>query len=774
MAISGVSTSGIMSGLNSGDLISQMLQIEHRPVDLLKIRQQDYEIQTASVLTLSTKLSAYKSSIESLNDSGKFNTKSASVTNASNGTELLTVSSSTDAAEGSYDIQVNQLATSSKKASGGWIDQNTTAIASAAGSFKFKVGLSGAVTSIGITSSTTLQGLRDSINSADAGVSASIINDGTGSNPYRLVISSKDTGSSNNIYITGNDTVLDLANKKVEAGYSYTENTYSGTFASNEGNNYTGTTNKTILMESVTAGASGTATYKYSVDGGINWLGYGGAAYDADAVKDTSGGGISTSAALKAIDGDATSNEGVEASFAAGSDLAVGDRFTIDVFNPDMQEAKDAVIEIDNATIVKSTNSITDAIEGVTMDLLKADTSSTLTLTVSSSSASAKSAIESFVTSYNDLYSFISEQLSYDPETGVASPLLGDPTLLEIRRKISDTVTGMIPGLSNDAYTNLSQIGITTNYKTGQLSMDSSKLSTALSSDPVAVSKLFVAAAEVTNQSIVFESKSADTRAGKYSVSISTAPEQATMTADNDLSTTTLLSDEVLILKYSTNNTEVDATYTAFSTTLTAGSNINTIVNDLNSSFATNNAAFTASKTTDGKLKITSDEYGEDIWFKVTTDQGDAAGQVWDTSGSREDDGVDVVGSINNHIATGVGNILTSASGFNEDGLSISTTSNQTGLFGSITVSRGISDILPTILDSYVNSETGVLRSKESSMRDSIDDIGSRIQEMEKRLDTKEERLHAEFARLEVLLARYDSLAQYLTGVLQALPQIGK
>ena len=771
--ISGIASSGLISGLDVYGLVDQILEIDRRPITVLESRQSDYELEIAAVLNLSTKLSSYKTSLETLNDSEKYNTKSAAVTATSSGSELLTVSASSTAAEGSYSINVNQLAAASKKASQGWVDENSTAIASSTGSFKFKVGNSGAVTSIGITGTTTLQGLRDDINSANSGVTASIINDGTGSNKYRLILTADNMGSSNTLYITQNDTNLDFANKKVEAGYAYTDNTYSGTFASNEGNNYTGTTNKTYLIEAVSAGASGTATYKYSIDGGITWLGYGGATYDSTATNDTSGGAITTSASLKAVDGAGTSNEGVQASFSTGSDLAAGDRLSIDVFNPEMQEAKDAVIVLDNATIVKSTNTITDAITGITMNLLKADTSSTLTLTVSSSSSSAKSSIESFVDSYNDLFEFITEQLSYDPDVGEANPLLGDSTLLEIRRKIADAMTGTVPGLSTNSYTNMSQVGISSDYKTGQLSIDDTILDNALSSNPDDVAKLFIGTATPTNQAITFDSKTSKTEAGTYGISISAAPEQATLTGDNDLSSTGLGSDEILTFKYSNNYTQTDATTTAFSVTLTSGSTINTIVTSLNSEFATQGVGLTASNSS-GKLKITSTGYGKDLWFKVTTDQGNATNQLWDTSDSREDDGVDIAGTINNYVATGEGNILTAASGFPEEGLKISTTSNQTGLFGMITVSLGMADRLPSTLDYYTDSESGILNSKESSLQDSIDDIESRIETMEGRLDDKEERLLAEFTRLEVLLSKYDAVSQYLTSVLDAIPKIGE
>ncbi|MBL7050083.1 MAG: flagellar filament capping protein FliD [Nitrospira sp.] len=773
MAISGIASSGLISGLNVSEIVSSIIQQEARPMQLLETRQNDYRLQIASVLSLSSKLSSYKSTMESLNNVEKFNTKSASITTTSNNVELATVSTDNTAANGTYSIDINQLAASHKLASQGWLDKNSTVVASSSGSLKFKIGSDGAETSIGVTTSMTLEGLMDKINDADAGVTATIVDDGTGSTPYRLIMTADNSGSANAITITQNDTSLDFTNKKVEAGYAYTTNTYSGTFASNDGNNYTGTTNKTVMMQVVTGGASATATYKYSVDGGINWLGYGGAAFSSSATADTSGGAITTSTSLKAIDGNASTNEGVTASFTAGSDLVVNDKFTIDVFNPQMQAAQDAVIEIDNATIVKSSNVITDSIQGITINLLKADSTENLTLTVSSSSASAKSAIEEFVSAYNELFSFVEEQLSFDPDEEIANPLLGDPTLLEIKRKITNTVSGVIPGLPSNSYTNLSQIGITTDYLTGELKLDSSVLSGALGTNPEAVSKLFVGTGTPTNTSIRYEGKTSSTEGGTYNMTISVAPEQATLSGDNDLSSTGLGSEETLIFKFSDNYTDTNASFTSTSVTLSAGSKINTIVNDINSKFATQGLALTASNSS-GKLKITSDNYGEDIHLQITSDQGAASDQVFDTSGSYTDQGVDIAGTINNHVASADGNILTGTAGFPEAGLQVSTTSNQTGLFGSITVSLGMADRLPSILDSYVNLETGILKNKEDSLQSSVDDLKNRIDIMGGRLQDQEQRLLREFTRLESTLAQYDSLANFMATALSSLPKIGR
>ncbi len=786
-------TTGLISGINTDQIITQLMNLEKQPITLLENRQKDYQVKIASFYDISTKLSSFKSALDALNNREKFNTKNASVTTSSSGVRLLNISASSSAQTGNYSIQVNQLATSSKKASQGWADQNTTAIAPTGGTFKFKVGSGGAETTIGVTNTMTLQGLRDAINSTSGGVTASLINDGTGSNPNRLILTSNNTGSSNTIYITQNTTNLDYTNKLVEAAYAYTTNSYSGTVASNAGSNYTGTTNKTFLMEVVAGGtpASGTAKYKYSIDGGITWKGANGAAYDPTTVN---GVAVAADGTLQNIDGQiaGTTTEGAQIKFTGGT-LAVGDRFTVDVFNPVMQAAQDAVINVDGATITKSTNTITDAIQGVTLNLLKADTSSTLTLSISSDTSSAQTSINDFVTAYNTMTKAINDQLSYDPQTKQANPLLGDPTLIEIRNKIGNAVTGRIPGLLSTGYQNLSQIGITSDYKTGKLSVDSSKLSSALNSNPDAVAKLFIGTATATNTAVSFVSKSVKTQAGVYSIAVGTAPQKAAIGSPatgpddrNDLSTVGLGSDERLTFQYSSNKTSSQPTYTSFSATLTAGSTINTIVNTLNSTFATNKVGLSASNDS-GKLKITAANYGSDYWFQVNNQKDDGTGtgtfvdygpgvlnQIWASTSLRSNAGVDIIGSINGHGATGKGNTLTSTSGFPETGLVINIDSNQKGGFGTIAVSSGIADRLSSSIASYTDATSGIIKNRADSMQKSIDDLDAQKTRLNARIASDEQRLREQFARMETLLAQYNSTAQYLTNELPNLPTIQK
>ena len=763
----GISSSGLISGINFDNIVTQLMAIERQPKQKLATRQQAEETKLTSLLDIKMKLSSFRVSLDALNSTAKFNTKKVSVTKTTSGDELLTATAGSSAVPGAYTVEVDQLARAGKKASQGWQDQGTTAIATGPGTFSFKVGSGGVLKSVAINGATTLQGLKDAINSAGGGVTASIINDGTGSTPYRLVLTGNTSGSASEIFITQNDTSLDFANKKVEATFAFASNTYSGAVSSNEGNNYTGSTSKTYLLQVVTGGAPASgAKYKYSVDGGITWKGAGGAAYDG-----TNGVNVAADDTLQNIDGLAdgsTTTEGAKVKFAGGT-LVESDKFSIDVFNPVMQQAQDAVIKVDGNAVIKTSNTIDDIIQGVTLNLLKADTSSPVTLTVSTDTSDAKQSISDFVTAYNTVMDFMQKQLSYDPATKKANPFLGDPTISEIRRKIANAVTGVVPGLGSSGYSNLSQIGISSDAKSGKLTMSSSKVAAALAADPAAVAKLFASTASATNTAVAFAGKTAATVPGNYSIWVATAPEQASLTGGQTISSGGITADETLTFLYSSNKSSSIPTYSTASVTLSAGTTLNSIVNTLNSLFATKGLSLTASNQS-GKLQIKSEGYGADQYVKVTSSLGDVAGQTgFASDGTSEDTGVDIVGMINGHAAKGVGNLLASRSGFPEAGLSVTVSTSQTGGFGTVAFSSGIADRLSASVSTYTNSLTGVLKSKEDSIQSTIDDLAAQQTKMEERITRKEASLREKFVRLESLLAQYNNTSTSLTSQLASL-----
>ena len=155
----------------------------------------------------------------------------------------------------------------------------------------------------------------------------------------------------------------------------------------------------------------------------------------------------------------------------------------------EINAAIDAEVYVDGQKVLSSSNTVVDAIQGVTITLLKKDPGTTHQMTVASDIPTIKSNIEAFVANYNTLRTFLSDVTEFDPATGDASVLLGDATTRgfsnQIRSQISNTVTGI-----SGSFTSLVNLGITSN-KDGTLKIDQNKLSSALSTNMDDVAELF-------------------------------------------------------------------------------------------------------------------------------------------------------------------------------------------------------------------------------------------------------------------------------------------
>jgi flagellar hook-associated protein 2 len=152
-------------------------------------------------------------------------------------------------------------------------------------------------------------------------------------------------------------------------------------------------------------------------------------------------------------------------------------------------EAKDALVNISGFPVSSSTNTISDAVEGVTINLLKAEVGVETTLNISFDTASVTTRIQTFVTEYNNMQAALAKLGSYDAASKTAGPLLGDSLLRSIEQDMRRGLTNPVIGLTGD-YSVLASVGITTTA-TGALELDTAKLQKALDSDPDAVAQLF-------------------------------------------------------------------------------------------------------------------------------------------------------------------------------------------------------------------------------------------------------------------------------------------
>jgi flagellar hook-associated protein 2 len=151
--------------------------------------------------------------------------------------------------------------------------------------------------------------------------------------------------------------------------------------------------------------------------------------------------------------------------------------------------AQDAKLSIDGFEVTSATNAVQGAIQGVTINLRAVSGATPDTLTVSADNDSIQKSIQSFVDNYNKLVGTTKTLTSYDSGSGKAGALLGDSTMLGITSRLSRALGTQI-GAPGDAVRSLADIGIKFEVD-GSLSLDSDKLSAALSAQPEQVRNLF-------------------------------------------------------------------------------------------------------------------------------------------------------------------------------------------------------------------------------------------------------------------------------------------
>ncbi|WP_456432735.1 flagellar filament capping protein FliD [Thermosulfuriphilus sp.] len=187
-----ISVSGLVSGLDVDNIISQLVELERRPITLLENQEQVYNVKLSAYGTLRAALNTLANEVSTLKDPDVFEAYQASSSDES----ILAVSTTGTPQPGTHEITVNRLATAQKLRSQAF---SSSSAVIGTGTIRITVG-SGTPIDISITTdNNTLSGIAQAINEANAGVSAQVVNDGTGN--YYLLLSAESTGASNTISI---------------------------------------------------------------------------------------------------------------------------------------------------------------------------------------------------------------------------------------------------------------------------------------------------------------------------------------------------------------------------------------------------------------------------------------------------------------------------------------------------------------------------------------------------------------------------------------------
>ncbi|MFS2220937.1 flagellar filament capping protein FliD [Pantoea sp. B65] len=197
-----ISTLGIGSGLDLTTILDSLETAEKIPLTLISDQQTSYTAKLSAYGTLKSALEKFQTATDTLASADTF-----SAATATSSSSAFSATTGSDAVAGKYTISVSTLATAQTLTSASKTDK-TTAIASSASTITIQQDNGDDAVTIDLTAAnSSLTGIRDAINAADAGVTASIIQVSSGS--YVLSVTSDDTGVDNamSISVSGDSTL---------------------------------------------------------------------------------------------------------------------------------------------------------------------------------------------------------------------------------------------------------------------------------------------------------------------------------------------------------------------------------------------------------------------------------------------------------------------------------------------------------------------------------------------------------------------------------------
>lgn len=378
------------TALDVPKLVSQLMAVERRPIDKLDAKVTNYEARISSYGTLSGLVSSFETAAKTLS------TSLAKLAATPSDANVLSATAGSSAVPGAYSVSVSKLAQSHNLVAAGQASSTAAIGDGTPTTLTFDFGtISGGTLTNGIYSgaafasngsgtqsividatNNTLEGMRDAINAAGMGVTATIVNDGSGT-PYRLALTSTNSGASNSLKITasGGD----------------------GSIGSLLGYDPAGTQNLTQTMA-----------------------------------------------------------------------------------------AQNASLTVNGIAITSASNTVSGAIQGVTLTL-KNTTTTPASLTVARDTAAIQTAASGFVEAYNALASQIKSRAAYGSSDKTGGALAGDGTLRVMQEQLRSIFNTPASG---GTLTSLAQVGIAF-QRDGSLLLDSSKLDSAIATDFADVTNLF-------------------------------------------------------------------------------------------------------------------------------------------------------------------------------------------------------------------------------------------------------------------------------------------
>ena len=429
--------------------------------------------------------------------------------------------------------------------------------------------------------------------------------------------------------------------------------------------------------------------------------------------------------------------------------------------------AQSTLLNVNGIPVSSETTSVTGAIQGVNLTV---GTVGSASLVVAKDTASVTNGVNAFVKAYNDLSTAISTVSGFNPDTKQAGPLLGDSTVqtlqAQLRKQLSVGITGLTGGL-----TNLSQVGIAF-QKDGTLTVDSTKLQSAITNNFSDIAGLFAAVGKASDSLVSFSSSTSATQPGDYALQVTTLASQGALTGDNAVGPTTVIAANTQ-WSVTLNQTDPVTANRSATVSLAAGSytpaQLATLVQSaINgaSGFSANGLSANATIDANGKLNVVSSSYGSISNISISSISGTAVSDIF--GAAVPVDGVDIAGTLGGQPATGSGQFLTGSAGSDAAGLKIQVTGGATGDRGTVGFSQGYAYQLNNLTNNYLGS-SGFIAGSTNGLNATITDINKQKADFSSRLVDIEARYRAQYTALDTSISSMNATSSFLTQQFAAM-----
>lgn len=290
------------------------------------------------------------------------------------------------------------------------------------------------------------------------------------------------------------------------------------------------------------------------------------------------------------------------------------------------QEGEDALLNLNGLSVTRSSNTVDELIDGVTLSLKGEDVGKTVSINVAPDITGVSDKVQAMIEAYNGYKEVYDTLTNFDPDAQQGSLLLGDSTLRSIDTQIRSLMSSTVSGITGTSFRSFSEIGIYTDQNDGyKLKFDSAAFVSAIREDSEALKGVFAQQSYSSDPFISFVNESIKTQPGNYDVEIT----QLATKGDYEGGSLSLLdfsspvdiddSNDEFSLNLNGLNADVTLTQGSYSTGEELANMLQQQINSVDSYQSRGYSVNVAYDSANNSFNITSNKYGSESQVYFTS-----------------------------------------------------------------------------------------------------------------------------------------------------------